>query len=438
MAVADQVQTLRQHGVSGVALTYVDNAGITRVKTIPTRGLGHAATVGVGMSPVFDVFCVDDSITASRDSGGPDGDLRLRPDLAQLVEFVALPGWAWAPVDRFQQDGTEHPGCSRAFLRRMVQRLADRGWTARAAIEIEWGVGKPPVHGDFVPACSGPAYGMTSIVQLSDYSRDLLSALDRQGITVAQLHPEYAPGQFELSIAAADPVTAADQNVLVRQTIRAIGQRHDIATSFAPIVAAGGVGNGAHLHLSLWAGDRNLFAGGPGPAGLTAEGERFLAGILDQMPALVGITAPSVASYLRMVPSHWAGIYRCWGVENREAAMRFIPGSAGPASANVELKCIDPSANPYLAIGATLALGLASGNEKLPAPISGDPVNLPATERLPESLPAALDRLNESAILREAMGDRLFEAFLAVRAAEFAAFGDLPVEKIIAATRWRY
>jgi glutamine synthetase len=432
MAVADRVEALRQHGVSGVALTYVDNAGITRVKTIPTRGLEHAATVGVGMSPVFDVFCVDDSITASRDSGGPDGDLRLRPDLDQLVEFVAAPGWAWAPVDRFQQDGAEHPGCSRAFLRRMVQRLADRGWTARAAIEIEWGVGQPRTD-EFVPACSGPGYGMTSIVQLSDYCRDLLSTLDRQGITVDQLHPEYAPGQFELSIAAADPVTAADQNVLVRQTIRAVGQRHDIATSFAPIVAAGGVGNGAHLHFSLQAGERCLFAGGP-----AAEGERFLAGILEHMPALVGITAPSVASYLRMAPSHWAGVYRCWGVENREAAMRFIPGSAGPESANVELKCIDPSANPYLAIGAVLALGLASNTEKLPEPVSGDPVHDADSERLPESLPAAMNRLTESTILREAMGDRLFEAFLAVRAAEFTTFGDLPAEEIIAATRWRY
>jgi glutamine synthetase len=402
------------------------------VKTIPTRGLEHAATVGIGMSPVFDVFCVDDSITASRDSGGPDGDLRLRPALDRLVPLAAQPGWAWAPVDRFQQDGVEHPGCSRAFLRRIVQRLADRGWTARAAIEIEWGVGQPGTD-DFVPACSGPGYGMTSIVELSDYSRDLLSALAEQGITVDQLHPEYAPGQFELSIAATDPMAAADLNVLARQTIRAVGLRHDIATSFAPVVAAGGVGNGAHLHFSLWDGDRNLFGGG-----LTAEGERFLAGILEHMPALVGITAPSVASYLRMAPSRWAGVYRCWGVENREAAMRFIPGSAGPASANVELKCIDPSANPYLAIGSVLALGLASETAKLPAPVSGDPVHSRESERLPESLPAALRHLTDNAILREAMGGRLFEAFLAVRAAEQASFGELPPEEIIAATRWRY
>lgn len=434
MGVADRVRALEQRGVHGVALTYVDNAGITRVKAIPVRGLEHAATVGVGMSPVFDVFCVDDSITASRDSGGPDGDLRLKPALDSLVELAAQPGWAWAPVDRYQQDGVEHPGCSRAFLRRMVQRLADRGWTARAAIEIEWGVGEPRTHdGEFVPACSGPAYGMTSIVQLSDYSRDLLSALAEQGITVDQLHPEYAPGQFELSIAAADPVTAADLNVLVRQTIRAVGQRHDIATSFAPVLVAGGVGNGAHLHLSLWDGDRNLFADG-----LSTEGERFLAGILDQLPALVGVTAPSVASYLRMVPSHWAGVYRCWGVENREAAMRFIPGSAGPESANVEVKCIDPSANPYLAIGAVIALGLASDHETLPAPISGDPVNMPEAERLPQSLSGAMARLKDNTILRAAMGDRLFDAFLAVRSAELATFGELPAEEIVAAARWRY
>jgi len=444
MAVAERARdaaaTLRNRGVQGVALTYVDNAGITRVKTVPVGRLEKAVTVGVGMSPVFDVFCFDDSITASKDSGGPDGDLRLRPDLERLAVLAAQPGWAWAPVDRYQQDGAEHPGCSRLFLRRMVRRLADRGLEARAGIEIEWGVGKAREDGEFEPACTGPAYGMTSVVELSDYGRDILATLAEQAINVDQLHPEYAPGQFELSIAATDPLAAADVNVLVRQTIRAVGRRHDIATSFAPVVVAGGVGNGAHLHFSLWRDGRNLFAGGPGAAGLTETGESFLAGVLAGLPALVGVGAPSVASYLRMAPSQWAGVFRCWGVENREAALRFIPGSAGPASANAELKCIDPSANPYLAIGSVLALGLSSMDSglALPEPVAGDPVRLEGVERLPQTLPDAVGHLQGSDVLREAMGDRLLDAFLAVRTAEYASLGAKSPEEIVAATRWRY
>src|SRR5262245_55977258 len=102
--------TLR--GVRAIALTYVDNAGISRGKAVPTTRFDNAVTIGVGMSPVFDVFEFDDAITASTTSGGPDGDLRLKPALERLVRLAAQPGWAWAPVDRYAQDGTEHPGCS--------------------------------------------------------------------------------------------------------------------------------------------------------------------------------------------------------------------------------------------------------------------------------------------------------------------------------------
>ncbi len=433
--------TLR--GVRAIALTYVDNAGITRVKAVPPTRFDHAVTVGVGMSPVFDVFAFDDTITASKDSGGPDGDLRLKPALERLVRLAAQPGWAWAPVDRYEQDGTEHPGCSRTFLRHQVAALAERGYQARASFEVEWGVGRARPDNGFEPACTGPAYGMSSLVQLSDYSRDIVEALTGQGVVVEQLHPEYGRGQFEVSVAAADPVTAADLNVLVRQTIRAVGFRHQVATSFSPVVVAGEVGNGAHLHLSLWRNEQNLFCGGPGPSGLTGIGESFLAGVLAGLPAFVAVGAPSVASYLRMKPSQWAGVFACWGVENREAAMRFIPGSAGPPAANVELKCVDPSANPYLALGSVLALGTAAMDSglTLPDPVSGDPVLRPdgaAVPRLPESMPEAVAALQANSVLRAAMGDRLLDAFLAVRQAELSAYGGLSPEQIAAASRWRY
>ena len=121
--------TLGEDGVDGVALSYVDNAGVTRVKAVPVAELPHAAAWGVGMSPVFDVFCVDDSITSGRIAGGPGGDLRLHPDLDRLVRLAAQPGWAWAPVDRYTQDGDEHAGCQRSFARRHPPR--DRGRSRR-------------------------------------------------------------------------------------------------------------------------------------------------------------------------------------------------------------------------------------------------------------------------------------------------------------------
>lgn len=438
---------LAARGVRAIALTWVDNAGVTRVKAVPVDRLPEAAAWGVGMSPVFDVFCVDDSITTSRHIGGPVGDLRLHPDLDRLTSLAAQPGWAWAPVDRWTQEGEPYVACQRAFARRQTDRAAAAGLELRMAYEVEWFVGR--ADDDPVPATAGPAYGMTRVVELSDYVRDLLAALATEGVAVEQFHPEYAAGQLELSIAPADPVGAADLNVLVRQTIRGIAARHSLRVSFAPVVVAWQVGNGAHLHFSAWVDGRNLFAGGPGPYGMTGRGESILAGVLDRLPALVGIGAPGVASYLRLVPQRWAGAFQCWGRENREAALRFITGVTGAgtdaqqAASNAEVKCCDPAANPYLLAGAVAAVAASSVDAglRLPPEVSVDPAGLAEADqppRLPASLTEAVHHLERDTGLREAMGEELFEAYVAVRRAEVELFAGKVPEEIVAATRWTY
>jgi glutamine synthetase len=445
----DLVAGLAPKDLQLVALTWVDNAGITRVKAVPVDKLEAAAAWGVGMSPVFDVFVLDDSITTSRFIGGPGGDLRLHPDLSMFRSLAAQPGWAWAPVDRYDQVGTVHPACQRTFARQMVDAARSRGIEVRMGFEIEWFAGKEAADGTVVPGCSGPAYGMTRIVELSDYIRDVVAALDTQDVEVAQFHPEYAPGQLELSIAAADPVQAADLSILVRQTIRAVTLRHGMQASFAPVVVAGQVGNGGHVHLSVRRDGRNLFAGGDGRYGLTSGGESFLAGILEALPSLCAVGAPAVASYLRLVPSRWAGCFHCWGRENREAAVRFITGPVGneQVAANAEVKCFDSSANPYLVAGALIAHGLAALDEDraLPDEVAGDPALIEPSElarrgvsRLPQSLPDALRHLERDAVIADAMGGPLFESFLAVRRAEVELFAGCTPDQIAAATRWKH
>lgn len=431
-------------GVKAVALTWVDNAGVTRVKAVPTGRLADAVTRGVGMSPVFDVFVVDDSITASTHAGGPVGDLRLYPDLDRLTPLAAQPGWAWAPADRWTQEGEPYPGCQRRFASSMTARAAERGVALRMAFEVEWFVGRGEGDGTSA-ACTGPAYGMTRLVELSDYARDVIDALSSQGVPVDQFHPEYGAGQLELSVAATDPVAAADRLVLVKQTIRAVTQAHGLRASFAPVVVVGQVGNGCHLHLSAWAEGRNLLCGGSGPHGLTDRGESVLAGLLEHLPALCAVSAPSVASYLRLIPHHWAGPYLCWGRENREAALRFITGTAGwqEEAANAELKCCDASANPYLVTGAVAAVAAASVDRglRLPAEITTDPATLPAglqPPRLPLTLSDAVERLASNEVLRTAMDEVLLDAFLAVRRAEVDLFAGASAEEIAAATRWRH
>ncbi|MGW4563615.1 glutamine synthetase [Streptomyces sp. NPDC004561] len=449
--VAALTAELAARGVRGIVLAYVDTAGVGRVKTIPTARLEAAVSWGVGMSPVFDTFLADDSIVTTDVLGSPDGDLRLYPDLDRLVALAGQPGWAWAPVDRITQEGARHPGCARTFLRRTVADAAERhGLTFRAAIEVEWavGLGSAPA-GEFVPAVRGPAYGAIRQVELSDCTADLLAALDAQGVDVDQLHPEYAAGQFEVSVGALDPVAAADRSVLVRQTVRAVAQRHGLRVSFSPAVLAEGVGNGGHVHLSCWRAGVNLHAGGERRYGMTPEAESFAAGVLAHLPGLTAVTAPSPASYLRLRPSQWAGVFTAWGRETREAALRLVTGTAGrrDQDANMEVKPVDLAANPYLALGCLIAAGLdgLAAARPLPEEITGDPARYGLDEaaalgvrRLPDSLPRAVEEFRADRVLRDALGPVLADAVTAVRLGEAAAVDGLDDAGVAAAYRWKY
>ncbi|MFJ4782316.1 glutamine synthetase family protein [Streptomyces sp. NPDC088794] len=442
---------LAGRGVHGIVLAYVDTAGIARVKTVPTAKLASAAAWGVGTSPVFDTFLADDSIVTTDVLGSPDGDLRMYPDLDQLAVLAGQPGWAWAPVDRITQEGEPHPACARTVLRRTVTEAAERhGITFRAAVEVEWAVGQgPSATGEFVPALTGPAYGAVRQVELSDYTADLLAAFAAQGVDVEQLHPEYASGQFEVSVGALDPVAAADRSVLVRQTIRAVAGRHGLVVSFAPAVFAEGVGNGGHLHLSAWRDGVNLHAGGAGRYGMTADAESFVAGVLGRLPALTALTAPSPASYLRLKPSQWAGVFTAWGRETRESAVRVVTGTAGlrDQAANLEVKPVDLAANPYLALTGVIAAGLhgLTSSAPLPQEITGDPARLDPAEaaargvrRLPVSLAESVEELRKDEVLRAALGPVLADAVIAVRLGEIAAVDGRDDEGVAAAYRWKY
>ncbi len=443
---------LADAGVVAVALPWVDTSGITRVKTVPLPKLPSAAAWGVGMSPVFDGFLLDDSIVAGRFAGSAIGDLRLHPDLSRLTVLAGQPGWAWAPVDRYTQAGVPHVQCSRSLLRRLVDELPD-GLHVRAAVEVEWVVGDPDGVPDdrdaFVPALSGPAYGMTRLAEVSDYARDLLVALDEQGVAVDQFHPEYAGGQLEISVGAEDPVGAADTALLVRNTITAISAQHGLRVSFSPKVTADGVGNGGHLHLSLWRGEENLMSGGEGTFGLTPDGEGFTAGLLGHLPGLLAVGAPSVASYLRLVPSHWAGAHQAWGLENRETALRFVTGPDGNRqhSANVEIKSVDLAANPYLLLAGCLAAGLAGvrAGARLPDPVGVDPATLSDEGRreagiapLPASLEDAVRAFEADEVLTSAFGEELSATVADVRRGEIALFAGVSPEGICRAVRWKH
>ncbi|WP_410651575.1 glutamine synthetase family protein [Amycolatopsis sp. cmx-4-54] len=440
---------LRARGVELVALTFVDNAGIARVKAVPLRTLPSAAAWGVGASKSFDFFGSDDVITGGEHSLGPVGDLRLHPDLDALTVLAGQPGWAWAPVTKFDQDGEPHPQDPRALLARAVDRLAARGHRARMSFEIEWVITAAGAPDDPTSATAGPAYGYARLSEHADYLRALVSTLDQQGAGVEQIHPEYADGQFELSVTAADPVRAADVAVLTKETIRALSHRHGLKASFTPKFAPAGVGNGGHVHLSVWDGARNLFSGGERVFGLTPVAESFSAGILRRLPALLAIGAPSVVSYLRLEPHHWAGVYAAWGLENRETPLRLVRGVAGNrhSAANLEVKCFDLTANPYLLAAALLFAGMAGTDEaaSLPEPLDVDPGTLTeedraarGIERLPQRLEEAVAAFEADKDLAAAFGAPLATTIVDVRRAEIERFAHASPAEITEAQRWRH
>jgi glutamine synthetase len=433
--VATKVDELRAAGVTMLEMSFVDNAGITRVKTVPIDRVEAAVADGVGASPCFEAFGADDIMVAGRYLGGPDGDLRLRPDLARAVPLSAMPGWAWAPANKFTKDGPLFVACQRAFADRQVAAAARQGLTLRMAFEHEWilGVAAAP---RFVPAFDGPAYGQIRLEQVAGYASELVADLSAQGLAVQQFHPEYAGGQLELSVAPRDPVGAADDAVLVRHTVRSRSLAHGWQATFAPSVDPSGAGSGAHLHLSVHDADGNALAG------MRPVGMSFLAGVLRELPALVAVGAGHPASFLRLQPSRWAGVWQCWGHETRETALRMIAGDE--RSANAELKCFDATANPYLLVGCVIAAGLAGVAEglRLANPVTGDPALLPAQSReaagirrLPTTAEAAAHALAASSVLAEALGPEQHDAILTVRRAEAERCAGLPPAALADAVR---
>lgn len=435
---------LTSEETSGAILvtTIVDNAGVSRAKAVPARRSAAIAASGLGLSRTLGVYSADDHVTTSPDVPGPSGDLRLRPDLAAASPLAYQPGWSWAPADQHTLDGHPYAGCQRGFLRRMETALGNGGLTMTASVEVEWYLEPVSAADSDAERYTTAAYGLDTLDAVADLVTDLLDVLARSAIDVEQIHAEYGRGQMEISISPTTPVAAADRNVLVRQCIRSVSRRHGYRASFSPMYRTDRLGTGAHVHLSL---DRNgvpLFCGGPGRHGLFPEAEAFLAGIIRELPALTALIAGSPVSHLRLAPSMWAGAYAAWGLENREAAVRLIGPTGDPTSANAEVKTVDSSANPYLAVGSLIAAGLTGIEHALclPAETHGDPAldTSRAVTRLPAAQRETLVALGGSAGLCAALGDTLLGNIVAVRTDEIERHADADADALLDLHRWCY
>jgi glutamine synthetase len=430
-----------------VEIVWVDNCGIPRARIAPIERLEAVARLGVGITTLSAVFDSHDVITYAHPGlATPSGDVRLLPVVNRIRQLAGQPHLAWAPGYVLSADGQPWPYDPRGALDAQVRRAAGLGIEIRAGYELEFFVGE--AHAEFSPAHAGPAYSAQALTTVDGFVASLLSDLPGNGLRIGQLHAEYGLAQLELSLASTDPMTAADDQLLARQTIHAAALAHGLRVSFAPLVTDAGVGQGWHVHTSVWRGGENAMTG-DGPNGLSSDGAGWLAGLLRDLPAISAITAPSVPSLTRVRPGYFAGAFAFWGIQNREAPLRLVPATPflGADHANVELKVSDASANPYLALTAVLAAGLAGIEEKLEpgGPIQEDPGTWSDSEReaaglvrLPSTPEEQEPALTSSRRVVEALGPERLGAFLAVRRSDAAWAAERELDQVVEAHRWRY
>ena len=421
---------------------FVDHAGIPKAKAVYRDGFERRARAGVGLAK--GVMALDPSGALQTDSGlSPVGECRLIPDLSTLTPLPFARGQAMAACDMLEPDAaTPWDGCPRGALKRVLGRLGERGYRAVASYEVEfyvWGPDGPPDR--------TPYAGSYALTPAAEFVAELAETLERMSIPPEQCHAEVGHGNLELSVGEAEALAAADRRVMVLEAIRGVAHSMGLESTMAPKPHLDAAGNGHHLHLSVYEGDTPVLFDASGA--LSEAGSGFVAGILDHLPAVMAFTAASPNSYQRLTPGMWASAYAAYGLDNREAAVRLPSPVAGAesATANVEIKPVDVTANPYLAIAASLAAGMDGMQRGLDPgePVMVDPATLSEEERtsrgiypLPATLDEALDALEGDDVLREALGEPLVHAHVAVGRAQAATAKELLPDEVAAAAAMNY
>jgi glutamine synthetase len=423
------LRNARENDISLIRFLYADHGGIVRGKAAAAARLRERADSGIGHTRAMMAMSMVDEL-APVTGMGPVGEVRIKPDISTFTILPYAPRAAAMLADQVNLDGTPWGGCARTFLKDAVAELAREGYELQASFEPEFTLGRREGT-ELTPVDESLCYSATGFHLAHDYTIDLVDALNKQGLEVEHYYPELGHGQHEVPIRHAAALRAADNHVLLRETVRGVAIRHGLWASFAPKPLPDQAGNGAHLHASLWAGGANVFADPADRYGMSAVGYSFLAGVLAHLPGLVALTCGSVNSYRRLAPSMWSGAFTCWGPDNREAGVRVCSPIGAAGSVNLELKPCDSSGNPYLALGAFIHAGLDGVRRALSAgePLLVDPAGLSSSERiaasvtrLPASLPDALDALEADSVLMNALGPLRSTAYLAVKRSEAAHF----------------
>ena len=413
-----------------IDLQFTDVLGTFKSVTIPAGGLSEVLERGVW----FDGSSIEGFARIH------ESDMVLHPD---PKTYCLLP---WGPPQRRQArlicnihlpNGEPFPGDPRHVLKRALDRAASIGYLYNAGPELEFFLfkrndGSRP--GGFplrpVPHDVGGYFDFSPHDLASEVRRDIMRALPQLGMQAEMAHHEVATGQHEIDIRYADAMTAADNVMTIRYAIKAAAAEHDLYATFMPKPVFGINGSGMHTHQSLFDDQgRNAFFDAQNRHKLSPLALQFIAGQLEHARALSAVVAPTVNSYKRLTPGYEAPVYVCWAHINRSALIRVPCHSPGREQATrAELRCPDPSANPYLAFACMLAAGLDGVDRKLavPEPVEEDVYGFDegrlaelGIASLPGTLEEALTALEGSELVKAALGEPAGGTFIRAKRAEW-------------------
>ena len=415
------LKTAKEQNVKFIRLWFTDILGFLKSFAITVEELEGALQEGMGFdgSSIEGFARIDESDMIAL----PDPDtfrmLPWRPreqhGVARMYCDILMPG------------GEPFEGDPRYVLKRNLKRAADKGYTFYVGPELEYFYFRDSQGTE--PLDQGGYFDMTARDAATDLRRETVLALEEMGIGVEYSHHEVAPSQHEIDVRYTDALTMADNVMTYRLVVKEVALKYEVYATFMPKPVLGINGNGMHTHQSLFTGDRNAFFDKDDEYHLSKLGKCYIAGLLKHAPEITAVTNQWINSYKRLVPGYEAPVYLSWARRNRSDLVRVPEYRPGREKATrIEYRAPDPACNPYLAFSVMLAAGL-EGIEKgydVPEPIEENVYEMSEKERqergidtLPSSLLEAILLTEKSELVRKALGDHVFSAFIANKKIEW-------------------
>lgn len=417
----DILKLVEENGVRFIRLQFTDIFGALKNVAITEKQLEKA----LDNQMMFDGSSIDGFVRIE------ESDMYLRPNLDTFVIFPWRPQQgkvARLICDIYRPDGTPFEGDPRYALRRAIDDAAELGFEMNVGPECEFFLFETDENGQATTITQDKAgyFDLAPTDKGENARRDMTLALEEMEFEIEASHHEVAEGQNEIDFKYGPALETADKIMTFKLVVKAIAQRHGLHASFMPKPIFGINGSGMHVNMSLFKDGKNAFADPSDKNGLSKEAYQFIAGLLKNIKGLSAVTNPLVNSYKRLVPGYEAPVYLAWSCSNRTALIR-VPASRG-AGTRVELRCPDPSANPYLVLAVLLQAGLDGIKNNLEVEpetvvnifaMSDKEREDAGIDNLPNNLYEAVNFMKESELAKAALGEHIYENYVEAKEAEW-------------------